>query len=112
MKKTLTRKKIKGRDYYYLTYRKGGKLHTTYLGSVSSTKYKKYLYLLTSKGSEYGIQKARQKNFACGVPIAYVEDGYLIYEYKNGAKEYLNGKMQTVKVARLEQNEKHEEDES
>lgn len=111
MKKTLTRKKIKGHDYYYLTYRKGGALHTTYLGSISSTKYKKYLYLLTSKGSELGIQKAKRKNFACGVPIAYVEDGYLVYEYKNGAKEYLNGKLQTVKVVRSEQNSDDEENE-
>lgn len=111
MKKTLTRKKIKGHDYYYLTYRKGGKLHTTYLGSISSTKYKKYLYLLTSKGTEYGIKKARRKNFACGVPIAYIEDGYLVYEYKNGAKEFLNAKMQTVKVSRSETRKERDENE-
>lgn len=100
MKKTLTRKKIKGHDYYYLTYRKEGKLITKYLGNSSSIKYKKYLYLLTSKASLYGLNKVRTKNFKNGVPVAYVEDGYLVYEYKNGAKEYLNSKMQVVRVVK------------
>ena len=46
MKKTLTKKRINGHDYYYLSYRKGEKVVSQYLGSSSSTKYKKYLYLL------------------------------------------------------------------
>ena len=62
--------------------------------------YKKYLYLLTHKASKYGFEKVRQSNFKKGIPIAYVEDGYLVYEFKNGAKQYMNSKMQVVKVTR------------
>lgn len=98
MKKTLSIKKIKGHEYYYLTYRKDGKLVSQYLGNSSSIKYKKYLYLLTSKASRFGLDQVRQKNFKNGIPVAYVEDGYLVYEYKNGAQEFLNSKMQVVKV--------------
>jgi hypothetical protein len=32
MKKTLSKKKIKGHEYYYLSFRKGGKLTSLYLG--------------------------------------------------------------------------------
>ena len=69
-----------------------------YLGTSSSTKYKKYLYALTHKASKYGLEKVRQNNFKNGIPVAYVEDGYLIYEYSNGSKEFLNSKLQVVKV--------------
>ncbi len=100
MKKTLTKKKINGCDYYYLCYRKDGKVVSQYLGTSSSAKYKKYLYSLTHKASKYGFEKVRQNNFKNGIPIAYVEDGYLIYEYKNGAKEFLNSKMQVVRVSK------------
>lgn len=100
MKKTLTKKRINGHDYYYLSYRKGEKVVSQYLGSSSSTKYKKYLYLLTHKASKYGFEKVCQNNFKKGIPIAYVEDGYLVYEFKNGAKQYMNSKMQVVKVTR------------
>ena len=71
-----------------------------YLGASSSTKSEKYLYLLTHKASKYGFEKVRQSNFKKGIPIAYVEDGYLVYEFKNGAKQYMNSKMQVVKVTR------------
>ncbi len=100
MKKTLTRKKINGHYYYYLSHREGDKVVSEYLGSSSSTKYKKYLYALTHKASKYGLEKVRQNNFKNGIPVAYVEDGYLIYEYSNGAKEYMNSKMQVVKVGK------------
>ena len=56
MKKTLTKKIIKGKEYFYLVYRKNGVLKSQYLGGASSAKY------------------------------------------KNGTKEYLNNKLQVVKV--------------
>lgn len=98
MKKTLTKKKINGHDYYYLSYRKGDKVVSQYLGTSSSTKYKKYLYALTNQASRYGLEKVKQYNFKNGIPVAYVEDGYLVYEYSNGTQEFLNSKMQVVKV--------------
>lgn len=98
MKKTLTKKMINGHEYYYLSYRKGNKVVSQYLGNSSSTKYKKYLFSLTNKASRYGLEKVKQKNFKNGIPVAYVEDGYLVYEYRNGTQEFLNSKMQVVKV--------------
>ena len=98
MKKTLTKKIIKGKEYFYLVYRKNGVLKSQYLGGASSAKYKKYLFKLTAESGSYGIDKARHKNFSKGVPIVYVENGFLVDEYKNGTKEYLNNKLQVVKV--------------
>lgn len=98
MRKTLVKKNIKGNDYYYLAFRQDGKLVSEYLGSIASIKYKKYLFSLTLKKGAFGIEKARRKNFAAGVPVCYVEDGYLVNEYRNGAKEILNSKMKVLKV--------------
>ncbi len=98
MKKTLTLKHIKGKDYYYLSYRHKGKLISEYLGSMTSTKYKKYLFYLASKSGFFGLGKARRKNFSSGVPVCYVEDGFLIYEYRNGVKEILNSRFKVLKV--------------
>lgn len=100
MKKTLCRKMINGHQYCYLMYRKHGRLVTEYLGSASSPKYKKYLYELTKEGSDCAFLKCRRHNHSAGVPVAYVEDGYLIYEYRNGLKEFYDGKMNLVKVER------------
>ena len=98
MKKTLTKKIIKGKEYFYLVYRKNAVLKSQYLGGASSAKYKKYLFKLTAESGSYGIDKARRKNFSKGVPLVYVENGFLVDEYKNGTKEYLNNKLQVVKV--------------
>ena len=98
MKKTLTKKIIKGKEYFYLVYRKKGVLKSQYLGGASSAKYKKYLFKLTAESGSYGIEKARRKNFAAGAPLVYVENGFLVDEFKNGTKEYLNNKLQVVKV--------------
>jgi hypothetical protein len=98
VKKTLTKKYIKGQDYYYLAFRRGGKLISEYLGSITSIKYKKYLFSLTLNGGSFGVEKARRKNFASGVPVCYVEDGFLVYEYRNGVKEILNSKRKVLKV--------------
>jgi hypothetical protein len=92
VKKTLTKKYIKGQDYYYLAFRRGGKLISEYLGSITSIKYKKYLFSLTLNGGSFGVEKARRKNFASGVPVCYVE------EYRNGVKEILNSKRKVLKV--------------
>lgn len=99
MKKSLTKKVINGRSYYYLAYRKGKKVHTDYLGPDNSPKYKKYLFKLTEEAGEASLIRARRKNHAAGVPIVYLEDGYLVYEYKNGAKEYLDHDFAVVKVS-------------
>lgn len=98
MKKTLTRKHIKGQDYYYLAWHRRGKLISEYLGSATSTKYRKYLFSLTLKGGSFGVDKTRKINFAAGVPVCYVEDGFLVYEYRNGVKEFLNSKLKVLKV--------------
>lgn len=92
MKKTLSKKVIGGRDYYYLAYRVKGKLVNKYLGPIESTQYKKYLLKLTEAGATYGIDKAKRRNFAAGAPVAYVEGGFLVLEYRNGAKELLDSK--------------------
>lgn len=98
MKKTLARKMIKGHPYYYLVYRKGGKLTSDYLGKLSSSKFKKYLLSLTASGSHFGLEKTKRENFACGVPVAYVEDGHFTLLYKSGVEEIYDGKMKVVKV--------------
>src|SRR5574344_1945755 len=98
MKKTLSKKMIKGHEYYYLSFRKGGKLTSTYLGKTSSLKFKKYLLSLTSESRLLPYQKARKENFKAGAPVVTVEEGYLIYAYKNGIKEYRDSKMKVVKV--------------
>jgi len=98
MKKTLCRKNIKGHDYYYLAYRVKGVLHSAYLGKIDGVRFKRYLYTLTAAAGEYGLLEARHQNFLAGLPIAYVHDGYLVYEYKNGVKELRDSKGKTVKV--------------
>ena len=98
MKKTLTKKIIKGKNYYYLQYRKKGILKSDYLGDVSSKAYKRYLFKLTSQLGIYGLEKAKTKNHEAGLPAVYVEDGYIVYEYKNGSKEFFDGKMKLVKM--------------
>lgn len=98
MKKTLSKKKIKGHEYYYLSFRKGGKLTSHYLGKTSSLKFKKYLLSLTSESRLAPFEKARRENFKAGTPVITVEEGYLVYAYKNGIKEYRDSKMRVVKV--------------
>ena len=98
MRKTLTKKNIKGKDYYYLQYRKKGVLKSDYLGDVTSKGYKRYLFKLVSELASYPLEKARVKNFEAGVPVVYVEDGYIVYEYRNGVRELLNSKLEIVKV--------------
>ncbi|MCQ2772321.1 MAG: hypothetical protein MJ238_03490 [Bacilli bacterium] len=98
MKKSLTKKTIQGREYFYLCYRTKGKLTTKYLGTVDSPKYKKYLLSLTKSGATYGLRRSRIDNWKAGVPIAYIEDSYIVLEYKNGVKEYLDSKENVKKV--------------
>jgi hypothetical protein len=98
MRKTLSRKKINGSDYYYLSYRIKGKLHTEYLGNGSSTKFRKYLFSLTEAQEYSGVRKAKATNFRIGAPICYAEDGFLILEYKNGAKEFFDQNLRRIKV--------------
>ena len=98
MKKTLCRKNIKGHEYYYLTFRQKGVLHTSYLGKIDSVKFKRYLYNLTATAGDYGLLEAKHANFPSGLPIVYVLDGYLVYEFKNGVKELHDSKGKTVKV--------------
>lgn len=98
MKKTLVRKLINGKEYFYLVYRKKGSFKSEYLGDSSSVKYKKYLFTLIKESGSYALEKARKKNHAAGVPVVYVEDGFLVDEYRNGVKEYLDNKLKVVKV--------------
>jgi len=98
MKKTLSLKTIKGHDYYYLSFRKGGKLTSSYLGKVSSLKFKKYLLSLTVDSGSLPYRKAQKENFKAGAPVVTVEGGYLVYTYRNGIREYRDGKMKIVKV--------------
>jgi len=98
MKKTLTKKVINGKEYFYLVYRKKNALKSEYLGDSSSVKYKKYLFSLIKESDSAGLEKARKKNHAAGVPVVYVEDGFLVDEYRNGTKEYLDSKLRVVKV--------------
>lgn len=98
MKKTLSKKIIKGKEYFYLSFRKGKKVVSQYLGSSTSPKFKKYLLSLLNEGSSYQLKKAKTYFFKEGLPVVYVDEGYLVYEYKNGAKEYLNSSLEVVKV--------------
>ena len=98
MEKTLSLKTIKGHDYYYLSFRKSGKLTSTYLGKPSSLKFKKYLLSLTSESGALPFQKAKRENFKAGAPVITVEGGYLVYTYRNGIREYRDSTMKVVKV--------------
>lgn len=98
MRKTLSKKKIKGKEYFYLSYRKGKKIVSEYLGSSSSTKFKKYLLFLVNESSSFPFEKARISNFKEGLPICYFEEGSIVYEYKNGAKEYLGSSLEVLDV--------------
>lgn len=100
MKKTLTRKLIKGHEYFYLVWKKKGRQQSEYLGKSSSTKFKKYLYSLTNQPLEDPLVKARSSFFRAGLPVCYVEDQYLVLEYKNGAKEYMNSAYEVKKVGK------------
>jgi len=98
MKKTLSLKTIKGNDYYYLSFRQGGKLTSSYLGKTSSTKFKKYLLSLTAESGSLPYEKAKRENFKAGAPVITVEGGYLVFTYRNGIREYRDSKMRVVKV--------------
>jgi hypothetical protein len=98
MKKTLSLKTIKGHEYYYLSFRKGGKVLSTYLGKASSIKFKKYLLSLTAESGRRPYEKAMKQNFKAGAPTITVEEGYLVYAYRNGIREYRDSKMKVVKV--------------
>lgn len=97
MKKTLSKKIIRGHEYYYLSYKKKGVVHSDYLGKMDSLAFKKYLLSLTSVSSETGLRLAKAKNFKVGLPIAYVKDGYLIYQFRDGSLSYLNKSLQVLK---------------
>jgi hypothetical protein len=86
VKKTISHKRIKGRDYYYLNYRKNGIFMSEYLGKVDSPRFKRFLLKLISDQPSSAEKFARSQNFKAGVPIAYVEGGILTLEYKNGTK--------------------------
>ena len=98
MKKTLCRKVIKGHGYYYLAYRKGGRLHSSYLGKIDGLKFKKYLYEITSSMAYAGLELSKKENFFSGLPVVYSRNGFLIYEYKNGVKELRDKKDRIIKV--------------
>jgi hypothetical protein len=98
MKKTLCIKRIHNNDYFYLAFRKNGKLTFSYLGRIDSMKFKHYLYLLTQTSGLDGIAIAKRQNFACGLPVVSSTDGYLVFEYKSGVKEYRDKRNNTVKV--------------
>jgi len=95
---TLTGKTINGHEYFYLCRKKRGKVVCRYLGKSSSAKFKKYLLSLTTAELEDPLQKARLSSFRKGLPVAYIEGGYLVLEYKNGAKEFLNSAYQVERV--------------
>ncbi len=98
MRKTLSKKIIKGHEYFYLSWRKDGKLVSKYLGTSSSTKFKKYLYSLVKESSEYPLEKARSECFKNGLPVCYIEDQYLVHEYACGAKEFMNSSFEVLEV--------------
>ena len=98
MKKTLSLKTIKGHEYYYLSFRKSGKVTSSYVGKVSSLKFKKYLLSLTSESGSLPYEKAKRQNFKAGAPVITVEGGYLIYTYKNGIREFRDSKNKVLKV--------------
>ncbi len=100
MKKTLSRKVIGGREYFYLMYRVKGRLVTKYLGTSSSPAYRKYLLKLIEEGGNESFEKCKRDAFSAGVPAAYVENGELILEYRNGSKEVLDGKLNVKEVRR------------
>ena len=100
MKKTLSRKVIGGREYFYLMYRTKGKLVTKYLGTSNSPAYRKYLLKLIEEGGEESFEKCKRECFAAGVPVAYLENGELLLEYRNGTKEILDGKLSVKEVRR------------
>ena len=99
MRKTLSKKVIRGKEYFYLSYRKKGKLVSEYLGCSSSTKFKNYLYSLLREPNSSGYEKAKRENFKKGFPVCYIEDGHIVYEYKNGASEWMNAAFEVLKVS-------------
>ncbi len=102
MRKTLSKKLIKGHEYFYLSWRKDGKLVSKYLGTASSTKFKKYLYSLVKEHSDYPLQKARAECFKNGLPVCYIDDNFLVYEYRNGARELMNSSFDVLEVDHAE----------
>jgi hypothetical protein len=92
MKKTISHKRIRGHDYYYLNYRKNGSVHSTYLGKPDSPKFKRYLLQLISEKDNAPFLLASRLAFKAGVPVAYVENGVLYYEFKNGSKQVVGKK--------------------
>ena len=73
---------IKGKEYFYLVYRKNGVLKSQYLGGASSSKYKKYLFKLTAESGSYGTMDTaavivNSRTFA---PIRYLAEyfGYAV----------------------------------
>lgn len=79
-------------------YRKGGSLHSTYLGKPDSKKFKRYLLTLISKPVLKPNKRAQRLNFAVGAPVVTVENGYLVYSYKGGSKVYKNSKLKVIKT--------------
>lgn len=100
MKKTLSRKLIGGREYFYLMYREKGKLVTKYLGPSGSPKYRKYLLELIDEGGADAFADCRREAFAAGVPVAYKDGGRIVLEYRNGVKELLDAKLAVKKVVK------------
>jgi hypothetical protein len=96
MKKTISHKVIHGKDYYYLNYRKNGRLHSDYLGKADGPLFKKYLLSLISEKADAPRQLASREAFKAGVPVVYVENNLLIYEYKNGTKQAFDKRLKPV----------------
>ncbi len=100
MKKTLSKKLIGGREYFYLMYRDKGRLVSKYLGTASSNKYRRYLAGLFEEGKRLLLEEAARKAFSAGLPVAYQEKGKLILAYKSGVKEVLDERLRPVEVLR------------
>jgi hypothetical protein len=96
MKKTISHKRIHGHDYYYLNFRKNGILHSEYLGNSDSVKFKRFLLGLISEKANEPFHLASRQAFNAGLPVAYVENGRLIYAYKNGTKEIMDKHLKVV----------------
>lgn len=98
MKKTISHKVIHGKDYYYLNFRKNGVLHSEYLGKPDGPKFKRYLLHLISEKADAPRQLASRQAFNAGVPVVYVENNLLVYEYKNGTKQTFDKRLKPVRL--------------
>lgn len=86
MKKTLSKKVINGHVYFYLVYRKNGKLKTEYIGTNDSEAFKKYLVTLTTEGKDFMKEKALKDNPF----VAIYEDGKCYRVYSSKYKEKIS----------------------